>query len=223
LDAIPDLVRPLLLLPSSSSSPDVVVDDATSTTTRRTRVLVIMNGLIETALLLALSSSSDDNDNLLPNIQCLYTAMAFICANRIGPATIEHSYYGLLAAGVAHGQRETRKDDEQAFFDLFHHSVVPVSIESNLYRGRWNKMLWNLPFNGISVAMGGITVDQIVHDPGLRQLARQIMEETVAVANASLLLQQEQQEQQEQIAAASSGRRRSRWSLSKVHCHGAIR
>jgi 2-dehydropantoate 2-reductase len=36
------------------------------------------------------------------------------------------------------------------------------------------------------VAMGGITVDQIVNDPGLRQLAYNIMDETILVANTDL-------------------------------------
>ena len=47
-------------------------------------------------------------------------------------------------------------------------------------------MCWNLPFNGISVAMGGITVDKIVNDPGLRELADLVMDETIASANADL-------------------------------------
>lgn len=46
--------------------------------------------------------------------------------------------------------------------------------------------VWNLPFNGISVAMGGITVDKIVNDPGLRRLADLVMDETIAAANADL-------------------------------------
>lgn len=46
--------------------------------------------------------------------------------------------------------------------------------------------MWNLPFNGISVAMNGITVDKIVNDQGLRRLAFDIMDETVAAANSDL-------------------------------------
>ena len=48
------------------------------------------------------------------------------------------------------------------------------------------KNCWNLPFNGISVAMGGITVDKIVNDPGLRRLAHLVMDETIATANEDL-------------------------------------
>ena len=47
-------------------------------------------------------------------------------------------------------------------------------------------MVWNLPFNGISVAMGGITIDKVVSDPSLRELAYAIMDETIAAANADL-------------------------------------
>jgi 2-dehydropantoate 2-reductase len=34
--------------------------------------------------------------------------------------------------------------------------------------------------------MGGITVDKIVNDPGLRRLAHLVMDETIATANADL-------------------------------------
>jgi ketopantoate reductase len=61
-----------------------------------------------------------------------------------------------------------------------------MGYEESLLRGRWRKSLWKLPFNGISVAMGGITVDIIVNDPGLRRLADLVMDKTIAAANADL-------------------------------------
>ena len=64
--------------------------------------------------------------------------------------------------------------------NLWEPSSVPVAYEESVLAGRWRKCLWNLPFNGISVAMGGITVDKIVLDPALRQLAYQVMDETIA-------------------------------------------
>ena len=54
-------------------------------------------------------------------------------------------------------------------------------------RGRWKKNIWNLPFNGRSVAMGGITIDVVVNDPGLRKLALTVMDETISIANAHLV------------------------------------
>ena len=51
---------------------------------------------------------------------------------------------------------------------------------------RWWKNVWNLPFSGISVSMGGITVDRIVTDPSLRGLAYKVIDETITIANADL-------------------------------------
>jgi 2-dehydropantoate 2-reductase len=210
LHAIPDLIVPLL-------TPNV------------TRVLVIMNGMIEDDLLRLMrlrtgqttvamedcyvrgGGSSSSNSSTLshsttrypPPLQCCrawYGGMALICCNRIAPAVVQHTYFGLLSAGVASTTTTSssssstsasdHEDDRQAFIDLFANTVVQVAFEESLRHGRWKKMLWNLPFNGISVAMGGITVDQIVQDRGLRRLAYAIMDETILAANAELELEQ---------------------------------
>ena len=49
---------------------------------------------------------------------------------------------------------------------------------------RWRKLVWNIPFNGLSVAAGGIDTAAILADDGLRQLALDLMDETIAIANA---------------------------------------
>ena len=84
--------------------------------------------------------------------------MALICSNRLAPGKVDHSYAGLLSAGVAVSKSDNPQDDEDAFCALFRNSKVPVVNEHNLLRGRWKKMVWNLPFNGISVAMGGVRI-----------------------------------------------------------------
>ena len=169
LDAVPSLILPLL-------DPE------------KTRVLVIMNGLVEEDLLKMLKEESNqsDSDDSLQCCRALYGGMAFVCSNRIGPAEIDHTFAGLLSAGVASTRSTDELEDERAFRDLLAKNVVDIDYEESLLRGRWKKMIWNLPFNGISVAMGGITVDQIVGDPGLRRLAFAVMDETIAVANADL-------------------------------------
>ena len=158
LDAIPDLVCPLL-------RPD-------------TRILVIMNGLVEDDLVRAMRETGAD-------FSALYGGMALICSNRLGPLRVDHSYAGLLTGGCATSKGDARVDRE-AFENLWKPTRVEIAYEDSLLRGRWKKCVWNLPFNGISVAMGGITVDVIVNDPGLRRLADQVMDETVEAANADL-------------------------------------
>eukprot|EP00527_Entomoneis_sp_CCMP2396_P008927 CAMPEP_0198144318 /NCGR_PEP_ID=MMETSP1443-20131203/14437_1 /TAXON_ID=186043 /ORGANISM="Entomoneis sp., Strain CCMP2396" /LENGTH=424 /DNA_ID=CAMNT_0043807687 /DNA_START=212 /DNA_END=1486 /DNA_ORIENTATION=- len=165
--------------------PDLIIPLLQSTT----RVLVIMNGLIEDDLVRMIREKTNDTNldrSQLACCQTLYGGMALICSNRLAPGRIDHSYAGLLSAGVAVSSSATPEEDEEAFRSLFRNTTVPITYDANLLRGRWKKMVWNLPFNGISVAMGGITVDQIVNDPGLRKLAYTIMDETIATANAEL-------------------------------------
>lgn len=170
LNSVPELIAPI-------TSPD-------------TRVLILMNGLIEDDLIEMLKDQE---------IECkaVYGGMCLICSNRLRPGVIDHSYAGKLVVGVAYsadanggnGDSDGRwvESDKQAILELFKPvTPVPFEFESNLLRGRWWKNCWNLPFNGISVAMGGITTDRIVGDPSLRKLAYNVMDETIATANADL-------------------------------------
>jgi 2-dehydropantoate 2-reductase len=49
---------------------------------------------------------------------------------------------------------------------------------------QWKKLVWNVPFNGLSIVAGEISTDVIVSDEGLSRLARGLMEEIIAVAAA---------------------------------------
>jgi 2-dehydropantoate 2-reductase len=190
LDEIPELIYPLL-------QPG------------KTRVLCIMNGLIEEDLIRSLKqyasrqqsgteaqseelAADDMNGSTMgrETISCcgaVFGGMALICSNRLGPGRIDHSYAGLLSSGVAARSSDLSDDDLQRDFEeLFRPTCVPIAYESSVLAGRWRKCLWNVPFNGISVSMGGLTVDKIVNDPGLRQLAYHLMDEVIEAANADL-------------------------------------
>ncbi len=163
LEDIPDLIYPLI-------------------DSDRTRILAIMNGLIEEDLIRLLKNCVGEEF-----CAALYGGMALVCSNKTGPGHINHSYAGQISGGVAISRENfTDQDNQQAFRDLWAPTSIDIAYEQSLLGGRWRKCLWNLPFNGISVAMNGITVDKIVNDPGLRRLASEIMDETIAVANADL-------------------------------------
>jgi 2-dehydropantoate 2-reductase len=155
-----------------------------------TRVLNIMNGLVDDDIVAMLNQSKDPSDKSKSQISCcaaIYGGMALLCSNRVAPGHIHHSYAGLLSGGLAASRPGTTfEEHEAAFLELWQPSKVPVVYEISLTKGRWKKNIWNLPFNGISVAMGGVTIDVIVNDPGLRALAESVMEEVVKIANADL-------------------------------------
>ncbi|KAL7543165.1 hypothetical protein ACHAXR_012858 [Thalassiosira sp. AJA248-18] len=174
LDEVPKLIEPLL-------SPE-------------TRVLVIMNGLIEDDLKEMMRTQRERKGLEGLGCKAIYGGMALICSNRLSPGKISHTYGGKLVCGVAYSadanddSGQWVESDKQAILDLFEPvTPVPFEFDPNLRRGRWWKNVWNLPFSGISVSMGGITVDRIVNDESLRKLAYKVIDETIAVANADLI------------------------------------
>mmetsp|Transcript_12772 Transcript_12772/g.35400 ORF Transcript_12772/g.35400 Transcript_12772/m.35400 type:complete len:215 (-) Transcript_12772:177-821(-) len=108
--------------------------------------------------------------------------MAFACINRGDPGFVIHSAYGILQIGHF-GDDQAILEEVQA---LFSGSKVEVNLCPSYLVARWDKLCWNLPFNGVAVAMGGVTVDVIARDPDLRAQAVDVMKEVVAVANADL-------------------------------------
>lgn len=51
-------------------------------------------------------------------------------------------------------------------------------------QARWEKLTWNIPFNGLSVLLNA-TTDHMMADPGIRGLARELMQETAQAAAAT--------------------------------------
>ena len=136
-----------------------------------TSVLAIVNGLgIEETLAASLGTER------------IFGGLAFTCINRGEPGTIHHYEYGQVSIAHLH--------DDPAELDralaLWDGATVEVSSAPSLIRARWEKLCWNVPFNGLTVAAGGVTTEAIVTDPALRAEARALMEEVVAAGNAAL-------------------------------------
>ena len=136
-----------------------------------TRVLAIMNGLgIEERLAASLGTER------------VFGGLAFTCLNRGEPGTVHHYEYGQVA--IAH-LRDDPAELERALA-LWRDATVEVASAPSLLRARWEKLCWNVPFNGLTVAAGGVTTEAIVTDAALRAEARALMEEVVAAGNADL-------------------------------------
>ncbi len=136
-----------------------------------TRVLLLMNGL-----------GLEETFAGWFGAERIFGGLAFTCINRLEPGVVHHIDYG--AVTLAH-----HLDDPAALEDaraLWDGAKVTVQTAPSLLAARWNKLLWNVPFNGLAVTAGGITTDRIMGDPGLRAAAEATMREVVAIANADL-------------------------------------
>jgi 2-dehydropantoate 2-reductase len=105
-------------------------------------------------------------------------ALCFVCLNRTAPGVIEHFDAGSISIGEF---RRPASERAQAVAEVFVSAGVEARAVENLVTERWRKLLWNIPFNGLSIAANA-TVDVVLADEGLRKLARDLMEESLDAA-----------------------------------------
>ncbi|MDB6070302.1 MAG: 2-dehydropantoate 2-reductase [Verrucomicrobiales bacterium] len=135
-----------------------------------TVVVTLQNGLGNEACLAGLHRA----DQVLGGV-------CFVCINRTGPGLIDHISDGDVALGEFSGGPSART---HAISDLLNGSEIPSRVEDSLAVVRWKKLVWNIPFNGLAIAGGGITTADILGDPALAARARVLADEAVSAAAA---------------------------------------
>ncbi|MEO8350219.1 MAG: 2-dehydropantoate 2-reductase [Chthoniobacteraceae bacterium] len=106
-------------------------------------------------------------------------ALCFVCLNRIAPGVIRHLDHGSISVGEYQGPPQPRT---HAVVKAFQAAGIEAQAADDLALERWRKLLWNIPFNGLSIAAGSATVADILADDGMRNLARALMAETIEAA-----------------------------------------
>lgn len=70
----------------------------------------------------------------------------------------------------------------RAIAELFAGIGVTVRVVDNLAEARWQKLVWNVPFNGLAIARGGITTDRLLATPTIAAEVRPLMDEVASAA-----------------------------------------
>jgi len=107
--------------------------------------------------------------------------LCFVCLNRTAHGTIRHIGAGTIALGEFSGLPQPRTHEVAAELKR---SGIACNVAPDLARERWKKLVWNIPFNGLAIAAGGVDVAHILDDPDLEFLTRQLMHEVIACAQA---------------------------------------
>jgi 2-dehydropantoate 2-reductase len=102
--------------------------------------------------------------------------IAFVCINRTGPGEIAHLDHGLIRLGEYRGGPSERA---HGLAQMFSSSNVPCTVLDSLAAGRWEKLIWNVPFNGLGALLDYAT-DQLLERAG--DLVRQLMREVIDAA-----------------------------------------
>lgn len=154
-----------------------------------TAVLTLQNGLGNEALLAEIAGGEK-----------VLGGMCFVCLNRLEPGVIHHLAHGMIVMGEYQRWPEPRTHD---IAGMIRHAGVPCKVADSLERAHWEKLVWNIPFNGLGVAgaagyeavLSGIVpegmrlgpcldTDPLLADARWEQLVRDLMLEVIAGANA---------------------------------------
>lgn len=137
-------------------------------------VLVLQNGL-----------GIEDEVAQIVGHQCIIGGLCFICSNKVGPGYIRHLDYGTITLGEYRSDGKLGRVTEQMCQIAcdFERAGIPIQLTEDLLMARWRKLVWNIPFNGLSVILDATTAE-LVADIHARSLAEQLMGEVVAAAEA---------------------------------------
>jgi 2-dehydropantoate 2-reductase len=136
-----------------------------------TRILALMNGL----------GIEQQFADWFPSTP-IFGGLAFTCINRGDPGRIHHIDYGPIT--LAH--LGDNPEEIACAVSLWDGAKVKILTTPSLLAARWQKLCWNVPFNGLTVTAGGVTTDIVMHDPDLRAAAEELMRELVSAGNADL-------------------------------------
>ena len=106
--------------------------------------------------------------------------VAFLCANRGEPGEVHHLGAGRIVLGEYLSYDRGRIERLQAIFGK---AGVECRITDDLKRIRWEKLVWNIPFNGLCALLQQ-PVNVLLAHHACRNLVREIMLEVIAAANA---------------------------------------
>ncbi|MFB4393530.1 MULTISPECIES: putative 2-dehydropantoate 2-reductase [unclassified Pseudomonas] len=113
----------------------------------------------------------------------LLGGLCFICVNREAPGVIRHQALGAVNLGYHSGPGEAAAAVLEQGAALFRAAGIDSQPMDNLGQARWQKLVWNVPYNGLSVLLQAGTTP-LMNDPGSRALVRALMAEVVQGASA---------------------------------------
>lgn len=112
----------------------------------------------------------------------IISGLAFICVTRTAPGHIEHTDFGRLIIGRYPSGNSQRVE---ALSQLFQQAGVSCAVTDDVVTARWRKLVWNAPFNPISVLGGGADTKAMVENQESLNLVRRVMEEVCRIAEST--------------------------------------
>ena len=119
----------------------------------------------------------------LPPDRSILGGLCFVCSHKTGPGTIHHLDYGSISLG-AYGRNYAPQGITPAMEAIAadcERAGIAVDQTADLHRSRWKKLVWNIPFNSLSVILSA-TTEEMVSVPATQQLVADLMKEVQQAA-----------------------------------------
>jgi 2-dehydropantoate 2-reductase len=113
----------------------------------------------------------------------VYAGLGFICATKSSQNRVVHSDYGTLRLAVyREGETSMRRHAGiDGLENLLVRSGIEVEREPEFLSARWKKLVWNIPFNGLSVVLRANTAELVQSAASLR-LIEALMREVIGAS-----------------------------------------
>ena len=108
----------------------------------------------------------------------IVAGLAFICSSKTKPGHVNHQCYGFINLANYSCPQERFA---QLLSDFCQAGIQAAEVPYE--EARWKKAVWNMPFNGMTVALDTST-DKLLANPATRQLIYDQMMEVIGAANA---------------------------------------
>jgi len=109
-------------------------------------------------------------------------AVVYVATEMAGPGHLKHHGRGDLVIGAL--DAKVTLDILQRVQRLFAAAGVPVTISGDVAAELWSKLVVNCAYNALS-AITQLPYGKMIQGPGVREVMRDVVEETLAVAKAS--------------------------------------
>ena len=159
----------LIIVSLKSTAIEAYLDLVTPLVAKDSMILCLQNGLGNEEVFAAAFGA-----------QRVLGAIAFTCINRTAANHIVHLAHGLLRIGEF-GSPEIER--ARSIVAMFRNAKVPAEAVADLRHSRWEKLVWNIPFNGWGAALDLHTAGLLGTRAG-ETLVRETMAEVIRAANA---------------------------------------
>ncbi len=136
----------------------------------KTTLLILQNGIEIEAPFKAAFPKTD-----------ILSGLAFVCVSKTGPGAINHQDYGRLVVGP---YPKGHSKMAETLAQLLNGVGTKTSVDKQIQSSRWKKLVWNAPFNPLSVIEGGLNTQELLATSERESHVRRIMAEVCQVATA---------------------------------------